>query len=1045
MIPYLFKRTLLAAVALLTIVGSLPGLAQETTSAIRGLISGPQGKPIKEATVTIVHQPTNKRVETKTNDNGRFSAKGLKVGGPYLVTISSSKGKRRVEDLYLTLGDTFSLDLAVGNLSLEEVTVVAKQLVKQVAVGPSSTFGLEDLQGAPAINRDIKDLLRADPRIYIDEAGNDEVQCGGANPRFNSLTVDGVRMNDNFGLNGNGYPTERIPFSYDAIRQIAIELAPFDVQYGGFSACNINAVTKSGNNELHGSFFFDFTNEDLSGDSLEGERIDIGDFEEKRLGLTAGGPIFSDKLFYFIAAEKLEGVQRFARGPAGSGAAVEVAGVSQHDWQRIIDIARNTYHYEPGSLPPTLPVEDEKLLIKLDWNINDHHRASLTYNYNDGYSIAEADGDADELEFSNHYYERGAQLDSYVAHLFSDWSEHLSTELKIGYAELRARQLSLGGTEFGEVQIRTRYNDTPATVYLGADDSRHANQLSYDTANIKFTATYLLGSHTIFAGVEREQYDITNLFIQEAAGEYRFNSIDDFAAGLTSRITYENAALTNTISDAIQGFSYDINTVYIQDEYLFSQADITVVFGLRYDWYSSEDKPAFNQTIADVYGISNQQNLDGLDLLQPRFGFNWNVNDALEVHGGIGLYSGGNPNVWVSNNYSNDGVTQIESQSRNNPQSILEMPFTGQGRPIYDVPQFAFDDVAAGTARTTGVNLLDKNFEPPSSWKFALGGSYEFDNGYLLSADFLHTKNKDAAIISDISRVQIGTAPDGRAIYGSLANGRRSDFMLTNASGDSGSSNVLSLSLSKSFEFGLDMQLAYAYTSNKDVNPMTSSVAYSNYSKIAVTDPEDPGAATSNYEIKHRLTLRLYYERAFIANYLTKFSVIGATNQGRPYSYTFSNGFMFGDSTGNESRHLLYVPSGIDDPLVMFGDDFDTQAFFAFVDAENLQRGAIVKRNSLRSDWWTKFDVKIEQQLPGFNTEHRAAAFLVIENLGNLLNDDWGVLYETDFPRMQGAVTASIDAQSNRYLFTRFDRPAKQTRDAEASFWNVRLGLRYEF
>ena len=266
------------------------------------------------------------------------------------------------------------------------------------------------MQDATAANRDLKIVVRIDPRIYINETNAGDIQCGGANPRFNSLTVDGVRMNDNFGLNSSGYPTERMPFSYDAIEQVAVEFAPFDVQYGGFTACNINAVTKSGDNEMFGGVFFDYTNDSLQGSKLEGDSINVGAFNEKRYGFNVGGAILEDKLFFFTSYEKLEGSDTFDRGPEGTGVASPVLGVSAADAERIRQIAINNYNYDPGTFPASLPVEDEKFLAKLDWYINDAHRASFTYNYNDGFSIAESDGDADELEFSNHFYERGSKF-----------------------------------------------------------------------------------------------------------------------------------------------------------------------------------------------------------------------------------------------------------------------------------------------------------------------------------------------------------------------------------------------------------------------------------------------------------------------------------------------------------------------------------------------------------------------------------------------------------------------------------------------------------
>ncbi|WP_347330769.1 TonB-dependent receptor [Marinimicrobium locisalis] len=1045
----LIRRSLGLAIATAMGVATAPGLAQQTSSAIQGIVTDASGKPVDDAQVVVTHTPTNSRNQLMTNDAGRFSADGLRVGGPYTVTIRSDEGERTLEDLYLTLGDAHSLEVVLRSVATEDIVVVGNILEQEfAAVGPSSTFGVSDLRNAPAINRDLKDVVRLDPRIYVDEAFGDSIQCAGANPRFNSLTVDGVRMNDNFGLNSNGYPTERMPFPYDAIEQVAVELAPFDVQYGGFSACNINAVTKAGSNEVHGSVFFDYTDDSFTGDSLEGDKIDVAPFDEQRYGFSVGAPLIQDKLFIFAAYEKLEGVDTFNRGPVGTNVATPVEGVSVEQANEIARIANEVYDYNPGGFPTSLPVEDEKFLVKLDWNISEDHRAALTYNYNDGYSIAESDGDPDELEFSNHYYERGAELTSYVGQLFSDWSDQFSTEVKLGYQELDNRQLSLAGVEFGEFQITTQNdhdndgNPSEATVYLGADDSRHANKLSYETFNLKLAGTYALDMQTFTVGYEREEFDVFNMFIQESEGEYRFDSIEDFEAGTPGTIIYENAAGTNVKADAAAEFGYAINTLYAQDEFYFGGNELTVVAGLRYDWYESDDVPAWNRDIYLTYGLDNEQNLDDQDLLQPRLGFNWNVTNAMELHGGVGLYSGGNPNVWISNNYSNDGVTQIEV-SDSSGASVFDMDFNGEGRPGYDVPQALYDRVAAGDGQAGGVNLMDPNFKIPSSWKYAFGGSYDFGNDLVLSADLLYSEMQDAAIIKDISRVQTGTAIDGRSIYGSI-DGRSQDFMLTNVKGDSGKALTVSLGLSKYFDFGLETAFGYAYSDAEDVNPMTSSVAFSNYTNIATADPENPGTATSNYNIPHRFTTKLAYEKAFFGDYQTRITLFGSANEGRPYSYAVDNGYLFGDSTGFAQRHLLYVPTGVNDSAVVFGDEFDTDAFFAWVDSEGLNRGQIMERNDLYSDWWVKFDLKLEQELPGFSRDHRSSLYMVVENLGNLINDDWGVQYEAGFPRIQTAVNASMDDEG-RYVYQSFRDPAGPTREGGPSLWEIRVGVRYDF
>lgn len=1082
--------------AITLLVTPVTAWGQETTSSIRGTITQPDGSPASNAIVRIVDTRTGASRTTTTSETGQFSASGLRVGGPYEIHVESSGlASQTITDVTLGLGDTFTFEVALSPETLQTVTVTGTAIRSaQVALGPSTTFSLADLQDAPAINRNINDVLSADPRIYVDEAFNDSVQCAGANPRFNALTVDGVLLSDNFGLNSNGYPTERMPFPYDAIEQVSVELAPFDVMYGGFTACNINAVTKSGGNRFTGSAFYDYTDDSLSGDKLEGDSIDLGSFDEERYGFTFGGPIIKDRLFFFAAYEKLKGANIFDRGPGDASVGTPVLGVSQAQIDRIEQIARDVYGYEPGGFPASLPVDDEKYLIKLDWIINDAHRATYSYSYNDGFNNSQADDSSVELEFANHFYERGAELTSHVGQLFSHWTEDFSTEFRVSYQELDNRQISLGGTDFGEVQIQT-FNDPDgptgplgiqqATVYLGADDSRHANDLYYDTTSYKLSGSYRLGDHVITGGLEREELDIFNMFIQEAEGEYRFDGsalcsvtnpdgcIDAFESGDPSRITYENATPSNIPRNAAAQLGYEINTFYLQDK--FPVGPVTVVAGMRYDRYTSSDVPRFNENFLARNGFSNQSTFDGLSLLQPRLGLTWDFNESLTFRGGFGLYSGGNPNVWLANNFQNDGITQLEFQNRTldddglGGNTLFTIPHNGGGRPIFDIPQALYDSVAnPPIPGNGGVNALDPNFKVPKEWKFALGATWDFDagflgDGYRLMLDFLHNEKEDSAILVDATLEQIGTAPDGRPIYKSInradpdcdvnpaaaACGNRNfaqDFILTNVRGADGGTDVYSVTLSKAYDWGLDWTLGYAYTDSSEVNPMTSSVAFSNYVNVSVSDPNDPGVARSNYNIRNRFTLVTNFRRAFFGDNETKITLYGRVNEGRPYSPVFvDGGFTFGDTL--DDRHLLYVPTGPSDPNVVFGPGFDQAAFFEYLDRTGLNRyaGRVAPRNSIDGPWWHKIDLKISQELPSFIEGHKFSAFFVIENLGNLIDDDNGVLYEQAFPGNVQLVGFSLPSGSGQYNYNTFFAPAGTSRVADASLWELRFGINYSF
>ncbi|MCZ4297189.1 TonB-dependent receptor [Henriciella marina] len=1022
-----------AAATLFTAAIVAPAEAQVTTSGVRGQVTDASGSPIVGADVIVRDPETGLVRTTTTTSTGAYVLRNLPVGQSYTVEILATDFQgRAVENVSLSLGDqaevNFSLD--EGNRTMDTVVVTASSAnLAQVAIGPSATFGTEVLNNAPAINRNITDILRLDPRVYVDESRGDinGVQCGGKNSRFNSLTVDGVRLNDNFGLNSNGYPTERIPFSYDAIDQVSIELAPFDVQYGGFSACNINAVTKSGSNEFHGYAFGDYTNDGLRGDSLEGDDITTGEYDEYRYGFGIGGPILQDRLFFFAAYEKLEGVNLFDRGPIGSGAVNEVQ-ITQAEIDEIRAIAQNIYGYDPGEIPSSFDNEDEKILVKLDWNINQNHRASFTYNWNDGFNIVPSDGDLSELEFSNHLYERGSELEAYVGSLYSDWTSNFSTEIRVGYSELQARQNSLGGTDFGEITIET----DDVHVYIGGDDSRQSNELNYETLTLALKGFYTLGNHNFSFGYEQEALDVFNLFVQHTETEIDFDgrsgaadagtlptafdpAIENFRAGFADNINYNNAPSGNP-EDAAADWGYEVHTVYAQDEYDFGNG-LVLTGGLRYDWYATDDRPETNLDFFTSYGFKNDQNLDGKGLLQPRLGFTFDVDETLDLRGGVGIYSGGNPNVWLSNTYSANNVLQFGADGgafgleQNGGPSIFTIPYTmcEAGVPTgpgWCVPQAMADAVATGQGSNFEINYLDPNFEIPYEWKWAFGATKYLNvpalgGEYVVSGDILFTQGEERAvwIRGDLDQTGFTTGPDGRQ-YPTYASVRERAFVLTNSE-SSPKSLLLSGSIAKEYDFGLDWSFGYAYSDSEDVHPMTSSVAFSNYNNRAFGDPQDVSAARSDYNIEHRFTALVNYEHAFFGDNITRFSAFGQANSGLPYSLTINE---------DPNSFTRFDPFLEGNPFLAAGQE----------------------RNGEDGSWWGKVDIKVEQEFALFN-DHVASGFVVIDNFTNLLNDEWGVLRQRGFPAQ---CTVDVTGQPTERC---------ESRIGDASRYEIRFGLRYEF
>jgi outer membrane receptor for ferrienterochelin and colicin len=1082
--------------------------AQATSSGVQGTVSNADGSPASDATVTVEDTRTGLTRSVIATSSGAFDIRGLNVGGPYTITVSApGEQSTQVTDVYLDLGSTTDVNLAFsGSASTDVIVITASQAgAAPIAIGPASVFSAEDLAEKPAINRDIKDIIRNDPRIYLDQTaggpvGTDGVQCAGASPRFNSVSVDGIGLNDGFGLNNNGYPTERLPFPFDAINQVSVELAPFDPQYGGFTGCTINMVSKSGTNEFSGNVFFDFTNNDMRGDTIEGRQVFVPEFEEKRYGVSLGGPIIEDTLFFFGAYERFEGVNLFGRGPVGSNATTIVTGFTQAEYQQIIDIANNVYGISDlGGQPVSDPSIDEKYLARLDWNINDRHRAALTYNYNKGLNLTESDTGSNNFEYGNHLYDRGAELKAYSAQLYSDWTDELSTQLRVAYNDVNATAACRDGAIIGEVRIIV---DPGRNAYFGCDDSRHFNDLDYTVLTVKAGATYQFGDHTFGAGIERQTYDIFNAFTQHVEGEFVFNSIADFQNGLPNQIFYGNAAGTNNPDDTAAAFKYDINTIYLQDEFpLGDSADITL--GLRYDWYTNDDLPRNNPFFLARNGFANTANLDGKGIIQPRFGFNWDVTDRLTLRGGAGLFSGGNPNVWVSNSYSNDGITAVQLQYGpgtlpgmpagynilNNPNGQSERPGGNAVNPnnaLWGIPQPMIDSVGL-QAPNSAVAAIDPDFDPASEWKFSLGATYELDmgmfglgmlgDGYRIDADYIRGVTNNAASIVNAGLVRVGTAPDGSPLYkradksdpdclnaataptAACTTRTADDLLLTNA-GDGGETNVYSIALSNSIDdWNLDWSLAYAHIDAKDTRSMTSSVAGSNFGSIAVSDINNPEQARTNFLIPNRFTTSVSWEADFIPDFTTRLSLFGEHYQSRPYSYTFAFGGLndtWGDN--NEGLHLLYVPTGPTDPNVIFcsnttatddavcggaATNFNTTDFFNWADGVGLARGAQTGRNDFEGGWNNKFDLKLEQEFPtGFG---KGSAFVVIENLGNLLNDEWGVLYETPFPQRVGVVEIDRNAATNQFVFRRLASPNIDDPVDGVSFWTVKVGASWGF
>jgi hypothetical protein len=1069
-------RTVLAVFLLLAV--PVAGFTQETTAGIRGKVFDEYGNAIAGATVVIEDMRTGAQRSLTSNESGTFFAAKLAVGGPYKVTVAGTKS---VMVDSLSLGDNYNLVINMQSAAtIEEIVVIGQTAqIADVAAGPAATFSAYDMEASVAFNRDIKEVYSLDPRLNLDMDGF-EMNCGGQHPRFNSVTLDGVSQNDRFGLNSNGYSTATgQPFPFNGIEQVAVEMAPFDVTYSGFSACNINAVSKGGSNEWEFGFLYEYHSDDFRGDKIGGVGTFTSlPFEETTIGFSAGGPIIKDKLFFFATYEESEFPRFLAQGYDGSGNGVERPWLSEADYQRIVDISNNTYQYDPGGLPGDGTQTNESYMVRIDWNVSDKHDVSLIHNFFDGPQLRSSDSDPNEFEFPNHYYVKGAEMETTTVKMNSQWTDAFSTEIYYNNAKMTDSQVTVGPKDFADMQISVNGRD--GTVYLGADDSRQANALNWDAEYLKLIGEYLAGDHVITFGYEREDLSVFNKFVQHSrGGEYDYfddsgsnpafcaalsaqgrfddpacatSGIDKFELGRPSRIYYGSGGGTNNADDAAANFGNVLHSYYIQDEIYFDDYDLTLVAGFRYETFTSDDRPNYNPTFSTANGIRNDANIDGLDLVMPRFGFTWGASETLQVRGGVGLYAGGNPNVWLSNAWSNDGLTNAQFRLDNFdgaiavlPGSAGEVPLIGAGRPGYDVPQSLFDQVAAVTptdANDSNIVLLDPNYKQPGQWKMALGASWDSPFwGVTADFDVLHGRMVDSVRYVDLSQARVGSTSAGQPIFDFVPGIGEGNFMLTN-SDQTTTSTLISVLLNKSFDMGLDLSLGYAYTDANDVSPMTSSTAGSSFLNVATSNINYPSAGTSNYVVPHRFTMRAIYEAEWFGNNTTRLTLFGVTQEGQPASYVMSSEFLEGDNE-DDPRHLLYVPTGPNDPNVIWNMGVQDQTdFFNFVAREGLSPG-FQARNAQHAKWSTRFDFQVSQEV-SFTESLYGRLYMRIYNFGNLLNKDWGKQYDAPFGS-QDIINTGVDPVTGQYVFNSFsDRDINDLQEFR-SLWELKLGIELGF
>lgn len=1112
-----------AAVALIAPAGAM---AQETTSVIRGTVTA-AGAPVAGATVTIVNVPSGTTSTVTTGANGSFNASGLRVGGPFSVTVAAPGYPQvTVTDIFTVVAQAYDLPVELQAESTEaaggDIVITASRVAnaRTVSQGPATVLTAADIASVASVNRDVRDLMRRDPFARLDDtpSGGRAVSFAGQNARFNRFSVDGVPITDNFGLNPDGLPTRRSPVPFDAIGQFQTKVAPYDVREGNFQGGAINAILKSGTNSFHGTGFYAYSEDGLTGKETKAGpgvpsgRVTLPDFKVENYGAQLSGPIIKDKLFFMVAGERIRDNRPIAEGTAGTNAGAVVPNITDAQVAEIQRIAQSRYGYDTGGILNQSNDSDDRLVARLDANLSDTQRASVTYMYTkDSIQLGQNTflTGTPGLGLESNGYISSNRLHTGVAQLNSDWTDEFSTEVRGFYKDYKRGQDPILGRGFAQMQVCTAptsdrgtgtvtSNDLAGTcqsgfgnVSFGPDVSRQSNELTTRTYGGLVQARLTRNNHDLRIFAEFQDTKIFNLFVQRTAGDYYFDSIADFAAGNAQRFRYGNAVPSLDPANGAARFRYQSYTFGIQDTWSISDI-LTLSYGARYDLFGGDSRPELNASFLSRYGYPNTSYISGRGVFQPRIGFDFKPVSDVSLRGGIGIFSGGSPDVYVSNSFSNTGfltnaidVRQLNGGGYTVPGLTGAAAATAGAAILTNVNGTTIPTAANGVLTNATVNTLsptnalDPNFKVPSQWRGTLSADWDpnfggaFGDGWHFGADFLWSEVRNQVFFTDARVVPTALrTPDGRVRYTSAAGNlgdTNQDLILTNT--QRGRSLIGVARIAKDFDFGLRAFVSYSYQSVKDQAPATSSTASSNYGNGAFLDANGAAYGISNDEVRHNLKYNLSFNRAFFGDYKTNFTLFGETRIGRPFSYTMQDQVNSGRSpvfgtNGNASRYLLYVPTSTTDALVSYDSTATRDYLDNLINSTKLNkyRGQIAPRNAFNSKWFTRFDLHIGQEIPAFVGNSRVELFADIENLTNLINKNWGQVREYQFPytipavRVQclqapvatgtapgAALTANPTQACAQY---RYNAPAATPTDqvyARQSLYSIRVGARFTF
>jgi len=1078
-------------------LGSLVTFAQVTTSGISGKIYGENKLSLPGATVIAVHVPTGTQYATITDADGIYRIPNMKTGGPYKITVSYIGYAAAIKnDVNLELGQTMDIN---ENLSPEAkvisgvvVTSTKNKLIDGNRTGASTNIGINQIQSLPSINRSITDFTKLNPQ-------SNGSNFAGRDGRYNNITIDGANFNNNFGLSTKSLPGgDAQPISLDAIEEINVNVAPFDIRQSNFTGANINAITKSGTNEWSGSVYTYYRDKSFNGKKIEDKELTLTDQSTMSYGFRLGGPIIKNKLFFFGNVEKEKssypGIS-WSPSTDGVGDADNfISRTSESDLSAMQTYLKNTYNYDAGSYKGfgNFASDNYKILGKVDWNINKHNKFVVRYNYvhstNDQQvNATSAPGTRStfgrigemSMTFSNGNYGFLNTVGSISSELNSVWNKSANKFL-FTYTKIRDTRSS-NSSDFPFVDI---YKDGNPYMSFGYELFTKDNDVINNVLTLTDNFNYYLGKNTFTVGASFDKLYFGNSYKRYGTSYYRFASLDDFyngAAPTTFGLTYPYPG-----NDGYARLNFGYGAVYAQDEYRVAD-NLKITGGVRFEVPMYFDELTSNQAISDL----TFKNLDNEDMtinvgewpetkvtVSPRLGFNWDVkgDKSIQLRGGTGIFTGRLPFVWFTNQPTNSGTLQNTVEITKADQ-LAGLTFNPD--PFYHLSNTELFPTTVSSKAPGTIAVVDRKFKMPQVWRNNIAADFQLPwYNMVFTVEGIYSKDVNGVIQYNAnlkSTESTFSGPDNRARYLFLNDGKTYDnklnpvssaMVLTNTK-NNGYSYSLTAQLTKPFSEGLSGFLAYTYTGAKDLTSNPGSAAASAWaSNPTVFTQNAPGLSYSQFAVPHRLVGSLSYHKEYLKHLGTTVSLYyQGSSQGR-LDYIYSND-MNGD--GN-AADLMYIPKDESEiiftditkkvdgqTVVVFTADDQMAAFWKYVDQDKYlteHKGEYAERYGVVMPWLNRYDVKILQDVftKFGDKKHTLQISLDLLNISNLLNSNWGVYkkqtlgsYDITLLKYVKANSDGVPTYQMNYTGSNLPTSTYTPVLSTSSTWGAQIGIRYLF